>query len=489
MNFRRGKQDSRSETQEFLIELKIPFLESYLSLQPNNNNDMSINSWTIFFMLTLFFSMPLIQAQDKILVDEIVAVVGDKIVLKSNIEEQYWAAVNQGMEDEDLRCQILDQLLLEKMFVTHAQIDSLEVSEEEVESEIDRRMDYFLNLFQGDEQKFEDYYDKTVLQMKEEFRDDVRDLLLAQRMQGSVLSNIKVTPKEVKTFFNQIPKDSLPYFNAEIEMGHLVIKPELTKEEKDGTIARLADIKKQIEEGADFGDMAKKYSEGPSGPQGGDLGFISRGQMVTEFEAAAFRLRNPGDISGTVKTKFGYHIVQLLERRGEKIHVRHILLRPKISYAQLQDAQNKLDSIRTLIMEDDSLTFQQAVEKFSDDEATQKTGGLIVNEQAGTSVYDMNQLDPNDFFAIEDLKEGEISVPVKYQTKEGDEAYRILYLYSRTKPHVANLKDDYNKVQKIVKSNKQNESLMNWLDRKVKRTYIFVEEEYKGCTMLEKWIN
>ncbi|MEZ4883481.1 MAG: peptidylprolyl isomerase [Chitinophagales bacterium] len=450
---------------------------------------MSVNNWIIFFVFSLFLSSAFVQAQEKILVDEIIAVVGDKIVLKSNIEEQYWAAINQGMEDDGLRCQILDQLLLEKMFVTHAEIDSLEVSEEEVESEIDRRMDYFLGLFGGDEQKFEDYYDKTVLQMKEEFRDDVKDLLLAQRMQGKVLSDIKVTPKEVKTFFNQIPRDSLPYFNAEIEMGHLVIKPELTKTEKEGTIARLAEIKKQIEEGADFGDMAKKFSEGPSGPQGGDLGFIGRGQMVPEFEGAAFRLRNPGDISGTVETKFGFHIVQLLERRGDKIHVRHILLRPKISYQQLEDAQTQLDSIRTLIMEDDSLTFQKAVEKFSDDEATKKTGGLIVSEQSGSSVYDMNQLDPNDFFAIEELKEGEISEPIKYQTKEGDDAYRILYLYSRTSPHVANLKDDYSKVQKIVKSNKQNETLINWLDRKVKRTYIFVNEEYKDCTMMEKWIN
>ncbi|MGB1242648.1 MAG: peptidylprolyl isomerase [Chitinophagales bacterium] len=448
-----------------------------------------MNSWTIFLMFSLLCATTLVEAQEKILVDEIVAVVGDKIVLKSNIEEQYWSAINQGMEDEDLRCQILDQLLLEKMFVTHAQIDSLEVSEEEVESEINRRMDYFLNLFQGDEQKFEDYYDKTVLEMKEEFRDDVRDLLLAQRMQGSVLSNTKVTPKEVKTFFSQIPIDSLPYFNAEIEMGHLVIKPELTKDEKDLTISKLTNIKKKIQEGEDFGDMAKKFSEGPSGPQGGDLGFISRGQMVTEFEAAAFRLRNPGDISGTVKTKFGYHIVQLLERRGEKIHVRHILLRPKISYTQLQEAENLLDSIRIVIMENDSMSFRQAVEKFTDDETTKKTGGLLVNEQTGSSVYDMNQLDPNDFFAIEELKEGEVSKPVKYQTKEGDEAYRILYLYTRTKPHLANLKDDYNKIQKIVKNNKQNESMMNWLDRKVKRTYIFVEEEYKGCTMLEKWIN
>lgn len=450
-----------------------------------------MNNRVLYLILTFFLGTAFVQAQEKIMIDEIIAVVGDKIVLKSNVEEQYWAAVNQnqGIEEEDLRCQIMDQLLLEKMFVTHAQIDSLEVSEEEVESEINRRMDYFLGLFGGDEQKFEDYYSKTVLQMKEEFRDDVRDLLLAQRMQGSILSDIKVTPKEVKTFFNQIPRDSLPYFNAEIELGHLVIKPELTQEEKESTIARLSEIKKQIQEGVDFGDMAKKFSEGPSGPQGGDLGFISRGQMVTEFEAAAFRLRNPGDISGIVKTKFGYHIVQLLERRGEKIHVRHILLRPKISYTQLQEAQSKLDSIRTLIMEDDSLTFQKAVEKFSDDEATKKSGGLIVNEQVGSSVIDMNQLDPNDFFAIEELEEGGISSPVKYQTKEGDEAYRILYVYSRTKPHLANLKDDYNKIQKIVKNNKQNETLMNWLDRKIKRTYIQVIDEYKECTMLEKWMN
>ncbi len=442
-----------------------------------------------FFVLMVLTSV-FVQAQEKVLVDEIVAVVGDKIVLRSNVEEQYWAAINQGVEDNDLRCQIIDQLLLEKMFVTHAQIDSLEVSEEEIESEIDRRMAYFLSLFQGDEQKFEDYYSKTVLEMKEEFRDDVRDLLLAQRMQGSVLSNIKVTPKEVKTFFNQIPRDSLPYFNAEVELGHLVIKPEITREEKTNVTARLAEIKRKIiEEDADFGEMAKKFSEGPSAPQGGDLGFISRGQMVTEFEAAAFRLRNPGDVSDIVKTKFGFHIVQLLERRGDKVHVRHLLLRPKISYTQLQKAQSQLDSIRTLIMEDDSLTFQEGVEKFSEDEATQKTGGLIVNEQTGSSIYDMNQLDPNMFFAIEELQEGGISEPVKYKTKEGDEAYRILYLYSRTKPHVANLKDDYSKVQKIVKSNKQNETLMNWLDSRIKRTYIHLIEDFKKCSMLEKWVN
>jgi len=453
----------------------------------NSMNASIIFKHSLFFCLACCLYAANLCAQP-FAIDEIAAVVGDKIVLISDIENQYnQIRANNIADDGTLRCQVLDQLLLDRMFQTQAEIDSIEVKEEEVEREIDNRLRYFLGLFGGDVVKFEAYYGKTMLEIKEEYREEVRGILLAQRMQSQILGNISVTPAEVKNYFDQMPKDSIPYYNAEIELLQLAIQPKMSRVQKDDVKQTLLKLKKRVEEeGEDFSRLASLYSEDPgSAQQGGDLGWTNRGDFVPEFEGAAFKLK-PGELSEPVESKFGYHLIQLLERRGDKIHTRHILIKPKVSEVELQDALNRLDSIRTAILTDTALTFKKAVEKFSEDEDSKATGGLLYNP-SGSSFFEMNEIDPTIYFTIDTLKEGQISKPVPFELRDGSKAYRIFYVQTRTKPHIANLKDDYNRIRSIVEENEKQRVMLKWMQRRIPKTYIHIDERYANCAVLEKW--
>lgn len=444
---------------------------------------------TIFcFGACLIAPLVLLTAQQDVLIDKIIATVGDKIILTSDVEQGYLQATNQGITGEYLRCDVLDQLLLEKMFIHQAVLDSLVVSEEEVEGELESRLRYFISLFNGDTEKLESYYNKSLDEIRADFKDDIRELLLARRMQSQVVNNISVTPSEVKAFFEQIPVDSLPYFNAEVELAELIIKPQITQAAKEAVRTKLREIKGMIEDGRDFAKLAKTYSEDPgSAPSGGDLGMMERGQLVGEYEAAAFKLQ-AGELSGIVETQFGFHLIQLIERRGNKIHTRHILIKPEISDEQLEATETYADSIRMLIV-NDSISFADAVARFSEDELSQKSGGILINQQTGQPIFEMNQLDPSIYFAIDTLKAAEISAPVLFDERDGSQVIKLFHVISRTKPHLANLKDDYNKIQNVVKAQKQQEALEKWIKRYVPRTYIAIDEVYlsTGCPILDKW--
>jgi len=428
-----------------------------------------------------------VNAQEKI-VDKIVAVIGDKIVLASDVEIQHQQALAQGMFGDDVKCQILDQLLLEKMFQTHAQIDSLTVGEEEIEVELDGRVRYFLSMFGGDEAKMEEFYGKTVLEIKDEFRSDIEDQILARKMQNEILANITVTPSEVRNFFNTIPKDSIPYFNAEVELAQLVLKPKVPKSQKDATKQKLLEIKQRIIDGEEFAAMAENYSEDfGSAANGGDLGWVERGQFVPEFEGAAFKLK-AGEFSDIVETQFGFHLIQMLERRGEKIHTRHILIKPEVTDADLEATQKRLDSIRNVILSD-TLTFKEAVEKYSEDEETKNTGGLLFNQNNNSSVFEIDELDPTLYFAIDTLKEGDTSQALKFEMRDGSPAYRLMHIYTRTSPHLANIEDDYNKIVSVVEMQKQQEAMLKWLDRRIPTTYIKIDPNYQNCEIIGKWLS
>ncbi len=448
-----------------------------------------MKKYGIIFALFCYINTNIATAQEEILLDEIVAVVGKNIVLRSEVEIQAIQAKMQGMEEENIECQILDQMLLEKMFITHAQLDSLVVGEEEVQGELDNRMQYYIQLFNGDVDRLEEYYNKTVLQLKEELRGDIRDQLLARRMQSEIVGSIKVTPAEVREFFNSIPTDSIPYLNAEIELMEIVVKPEVSEEKKQEVKDKLLGFKAQVKTGeADFGALAKKHSQDPgSAAQDGDLGWFSRGQMVPEFEGAVFKL-NEGEMSNIVETQFGYHLILLEERRGEKVKARHILIKPETTSEEMTNAEKRLDSIRAEIVKD-TISFREAVLKYTEDEMGKKTGGVLYNQYSGTGIFEMDQLDPQVFFAIEELVVGEISDPIRFRQQDGKEDFRIFYVSHRTKPHLANLKDDYAKMQKIVESRKQQEAMETWLERKGPKTYISIDEEYNACSMLNKWSN
>jgi peptidyl-prolyl cis-trans isomerase SurA len=438
---------------------------------------------TILF-ICLLASFTTLKA-DTILVDKVVAVVGDKIVLLSDIELQFEQLKLEQDIPESAKCELLDGILTSKLFLEAALQDSIVVGDDEVESELDRRIEYFVSMLGGQDQ-LEQYYGKSTLEIKSEFREDIREQLLSQRMQGKIYSNVKVGPADVKRFFETIPTDSLPYFNAEVEVGQILISPKAAERSKETARKKAYDVLNELENGADFCLLATVYSDDPSNNGNcGDLGMVGRGEFVTEFEAAAFSL-NEGEHSDVVETKYGYHIVQMVKKKGNRIQVRHILIVPLVLSSDHESVKTQMAKIHDSLV-NGSLTFAAAVSKYSEDEETKHQGGMMVNPVTGNTLFEVGQLDKNTYFALEGLKPGEYSQPLLTQLPNGQPAYRIILLKSETVPHVANLKDDYSKIQAAALKKKQDEALDVWLLDKIRETYVWVSPDYKGCFTVKKW--
>lgn len=422
-------------------------------------------------------------------VDRIIAVVGGNITLQSELETQYLQMLSSGYEpNDDSRCILFEELLYGNLLLHRAKVDSLEVSDSEVEEELNRRLDYFVAQL-GSQEKLEEYYEKSILEIKDEFRELIKEQLLSQRMQQQITGDVKVTPAEVRAYFNKIPKDSLPYINTEIELGRIMRRPAITKEQKQDAKNKAEELRKRVLEGESFRALSILYSEDPgSAKNGGDLGFFQRGMMVPEFDAVAFRLKEDS-ISEVFETDYGYHFIEMLERRGEQINVRHILIRPKTSLEDLEKARVFLDSIRELIV-DGKMTFAEAAEKFSDDEESNQNAGMMYNPMTGASVFDMEQLGSIDqklFLKVEKMKVGDISKAVKTQSPDGKESYNLFFLKSQTEPHVANLKDDYQKIQTAALGEKKNRVIEKWINDKASKTYIRIDDAYKDCPFAHRW--
>ncbi len=441
------------------------------------------NRAKIFLMLILLPSG--ISAQPSRMIDGIVATVGNKIILKSEIEMQYQQYISQGnYGDEQIKCGILDQSLYNKLLLNQAILDSVEVTEAQIEEKLDRNIEFYIRQI-GSKEKLEAFYGKTVLEIKEEYKPLIKEQLQIQAMQGKITKDLTATPAEVKAFFNSIPPDSLPYINSEIEYARIRHIIPLSMEEKEKIKNTLNQYRERVNNGEDFSTLAVLYSQDASSKKGGELGFHGRGELVAEFEAAAFRLK-PGEVSGVIETKFGFHIIQMIERRGELINVRHILLRPKITSDDLGKAHARMDSIYRNI-KSGILTFEQAAEKYSDDTETRYNGGNVFNPQTGTTRFEADQIDPAVFFQLEKLKSGEISEPVIANTEEGNQTYMIYLLKSRTAPHRANLTDDYQRLQEVTLESKQNKVLEEWVRKKKKNIHIYVSPEYASCENLKLW--
>jgi peptidyl-prolyl cis-trans isomerase SurA len=336
-------------------------------------------------------------------------------------------------------------------------------------------------------EQFIAYYGKTPEAVKEDFRPALTSQLVTQRMQSTVMAGLKVTPAEVRKFYAQIPKDSLPYFNSEVEIGELVIEPVPNKGELSKAKNELEQLRKRIVAGEDFAALAKQYSMDPgSGRNGGDLGWGKRGSYVTEFEAAAYRLKQD-ELSPVIKTKYGFHILQLLEKRGNLINLRHILIKPRIVVADKQLALNKLDSIRMIIVED-SISFAYAVSRLSSDDVQSKTNaGLMLNPRTGNSIFEVADLEPDIYFTIDTMGISDISGPMLYTNPQtGEDLTRIIWLRSRTEPHQANLLEDYAKIQEATIQQKKATYLSDWVANKMKEMYIEIAPEYQ-CELLDKW--
>ncbi len=423
-------------------------------------------------------------------IDKVIAKVGGELILLSELEEQYALLSAQNPTiPEDIRCDIIDGILTSKLLLNQAKLDSVEVSEEEVETQLNARIDRILSYMNNDVTQFEAYYGQTINEVKEQFREDLRSQILVDRMRGQIMRDVTVTPSEVKKFFNNIPKDSLPYFNAEVEIREIVYKPKVNPEERQKAIEKLKTLRQRIVEGGeDFAALAQKFSDdGGSARVGGDLGWTKRGKFVPEFEAAAYNLEK-GEISEIVESDFGFHLIQLLERRGNSIHVRHILIKPEITDEDIERARVHLDSVRTLITRD-SLSFSIAVKRFSDEDTQSFTNdGRIVNPATGNTFFEIGDLDPDIYFTIDTMKVGDISKPFPFNSPLGETYFRIVLLDSRTAPHRASLELDYSKIQKAAIESKKNEFINNWVTDKIDGTFVSIDPTYAGCTVLDKWL-
>jgi peptidyl-prolyl cis-trans isomerase SurA len=439
-------------------------------------------------MLILTAASKTVSAQEKV-IDEVVAVLGGHPVLWSDVENQYQSARMQGVAGDPavMRCRIFEDLLLQKLLLYQSEIDSLVVGDDQVNSEIDRRLRYYIQQF-GSQEKLEEFYDKSLVEFKAELREPLRQEMLASQQQGKITESIKVTPSEIKAYYGAIPTDSIPVIPTEYEIGQIVKQPPISPEEMMVAREKITSLRDRILKGEKFGTLAILYSEDPgSASKGGELGLFGRGTMFPEFEAAAFNLKKKGDMSEIIKTKAGFHIMQLIERKGDFINVRHILIIPKVSPLELQKASNTLDSIAGLIRNpSDSITFEKAVKIFSDDPG-KVNGGLMQNTNSGNTRWPADELDPKVFFTIDKLKVGEISNAVPFTTEDGTQAYRLLYLKLRTDPHRANLKDDYNQIQEWALNKKKEAAIDKWVDEKSKTAYIKINDRYKDCGLRYKW--
>jgi peptidyl-prolyl cis-trans isomerase SurA len=441
-------------------------------------------------LLVIIFSLTFCSIKAQQIVDKIVAVVDDKIILYSDIESQYAQYIQDGEKPTpELRCDIIEQLITQKMLVAQALIDSVVVSDDEVEGELNRRVKYFAQMA-GGEENLEKYYGKSIIQIKEEFREDIKQQLLSQRMQQNIIDNVRITPSDVRLFINKIPKDSLPYYNAEVEIGEIVIYVKTSEGSKQYSKQKIEDLRQRAIKGENFAALAELYSEDPgSATQGGELGFTNRGDLDPTFESAAYSLKKPGDISTVIESRFGFHVIQLIERRGERINVRHILIVPKTTSYDLAKARNLTDSLYDILSKNPAM-FTELAMAHNEDENSKQTGGIKVNPNTSNTYFELSQLGQFDqqlALVVQGMSPGAIAEPYSYKTQTGKSAYRIVYLKSKTKPHQANLKDDYDKLQAITLQSKQAKVFDEWLQSRVNKTYVKINAPYADCDNLIKW--
>ncbi len=419
------------------------------------------------------------------MVDKIIGKVDNYIVLKSELDKAYLEYVaNGGQGGDQSRCQFLALLIRNKLMMAKAEIDSIVVSDEEVDSNTERRMGMILAQYGGSEEELENKFGKSLEQIKMELRDQVREQMVVSEMERTITKDLTVTPSEVKRFFNLIPKDSLPFFSAEVEVAQIVKVAEVSEKQKEEIKKQLIELRNSIITGEDFSTLAKKYSADPSVTgNGGDMGWVGRGVMVPEFEAMAFKLK-PNDVSKPFESDFGFHILQLLGRRGNEYHARHILMSPSPSIEDIQRASKYLDSLRTLILRD-SIPFQKIAKEYSDDMPSKGSGGFFADNDGGTRIT-VDDVDPAVFFAIDSMRVGTISSPLTYRTNEGKEAVRILFYKSRMAPHQASLKDDWNRIQNATLNEKKNRILEKWFNKARKDVFISLDPAYNFCGILDE---
>ena len=442
--------------------------------------------------LTLFAGVMAFQASAQeneeatgFVVDEIISKVDNYIVLKSDLDRLYQDQLTNGRPPgQQLRCQLMAMLIRNKLMMAKAEIDSVMVLDAEVDANTQRRMDMILSQSGRSPDELEELYGKPLEQIRSELRDQVREQMIVNKMEGVMTEGLVVTPAEVRRFFSKIPKDSLPYFSASVEVAQIVKIAKVSEDQKNITRTELIALRNRLLAGEDWATLAKKYSSDPSViTNGGDMGWSGRGRMVPEYEATAFRLK-PNEISMPFESPFGFHIMQLLERRGNEYHSRHILISPKPSESDLAKASHNLDSIRTLIV-NDSIKFQKAAKEVSDDVETKGNGGFFSDANGGIRLM-VDELDPVVFFKLDSMQIGDVSHPIVYRTDDGKDAVRILYYRSRIAPHQASLEADWSRIQDATLNEKKDRILQKWFQKARKDVFISIDEAYDYCGILDE---
>jgi len=427
-----------------------------------------------------------VSAQE--MVDRIVATVGEKVVLQSDVENQVLQMRAQGVySGGDLHCDVLKELLIQKLLLNQAELDSVEVSASAVEQELDMRLLYFVRQV-GSQKKLEDYYNKSMAEIKEDFRPIIRDQKITETMRRTITEGIKVSPKEVSDFYKTLPKDSIPMIDPRYKVAQIAAYPTESEEAKLSAREKLLELRERILKGERFATLAVLYSEDPgSARQGGEIGFRTRQELDPEFAKTAFGLKD-GQVSRIVRSAFGYHIIQMIGREGEQVNVRHILIIPDISADQRQMAINKLDSLHRLVKQD-SLTFVEAAQRNSEDERSRMSKGIFLNPMTASPYWGADELPAEEFEQLKNMKIGDISEPFLTRNEENKEVYKIIKLQELTKPHRANLDQDYEVVENMLILQRKKQKVEQWIKEKREATYIHIDEAFLKCEFLkEGWL-
>ena len=452
---------------------------------PNNRINLKyISMKRIFFIFFLWVNYPLLA---QVSVEGIVAVVGNNIILKSDLEQQILQYKAQGLDvDSAMRTQVLEDLLFQKLMLHKAELDSIEVTENDVLNEIDSRLNSFISQL-GSEEELEQYFDKKIYEIKEEMYDPIESSLIIQRVRFEITSSVDVTPMEVKNHFVNFNVDSLPMVNQTIQVSQILKLPPASSSAIKETENKLEKLKERVLKGESFATLAILYSEDPGSSRNGGLyNAIKRGMFVKEFEAVMFSL-DEGEISEVFETEYGYHIVQMVEHRGDEVDIRHILMSPKISVIDLNNAKEILISVRDSIL-DQSLTFEKASKQYSDDKMTKFNGGKLINVNTGTSNFELHELENSIKLAVEQLEVGEISEPSYVKMDDGKEAYRLFKLLNKVEAHVVNFKDDYKMIRDMALEQKKDEVISEWINTSLLKTYVRINDGYQAIDFQYNWL-
>jgi len=438
-----------------------------------------------FLLLSLFAVMPRVDAQNNV-IDEIVWVVGDEAILKSEVEEYRKEILMQNQRIEgDPYCFIPEQLAIQKLFLDQAKLDSIEVQESVVNRELEFQINNFVSSI-GSVERLEEYFGKNMAAIREDMRTQIREQQLIQGVQQKHFSNIQLTPSEIRKYYNSLPQDSLPFIPTTLEVQIITAEPEIPLSEIDNVKARLREYTEQITSGErEFSTLALIHSEDPSAVQGGELGFAPRSNYVPEFASVAFALNDPGKVSNVVETEYGFHIIQLIERRGEMANLRHILLRPKVPQESLDTALVRLDSIRAGII-DKKITFDDAATYLSADKDTRNNKGIMVNNtprsnNAGTPRFALNELNQDIAKIAGEMKTGEVSEPFIMLNDKGRQVAAIVKITDRNEGHRANINNDYQIIKQMAENDRQQQLVDEWLQKKIGQTYVRIDPAWRNC--------